>query len=94
MHEKFFIKEYGCTPPFFENKENICTNETISIQVFKSWKSTYAYVTNCSDPCKVISLRSMKFKITKGKNKTESKVKFYFQKRVKVVKSYYTQGGR
>ena len=24
--EKFLMKEYGCVPPFFENKENICTN--------------------------------------------------------------------
>ena len=87
--EKFIMKEYGCTPPFFENKECICTNETISKQVLKYWESAQ-YDTNCSDPCKVISVKSrwMKYKIRK-----ESAVKLYFHKKVKVVKSYHAYSG-
>ena len=85
--EKFVMKEYGCTPPFFKNKEKICTNETITKQVHKYWKNA-RYYTNCSGPCREISVSVIPTsnKTTKPEN---SEVKFYFRNRVKVVKSYY-----
>ena len=85
--EKFVMKEYGCTPPFFENKEKICTNETISKQVYKYWKNA-RYYTNCSGPCREISV-SVIWTADKTTKPEDSEVNFYFRNRVKVVKSYY-----
>ena len=82
--EKFVMKEYGCTPPFFENKEKICTNETISKQVYKYWKHA-KYYTNCSAPCREIYVSA----IWTDKKTTDSKVTFKFSNRVRVIKSYY-----
>ena len=56
--EMFVMKEYGCTPPFVENKEKICTNETIAKQVMQYWDSM-KYGTNCPDRCKEILIRAM-----------------------------------
>ena len=85
--EKSVMMEYGCTPPFFGNKEKICTNETISKQVYKYWKNARHY-TNCSDPCRGISASAIHTsKITLKPE--DSHVKFLFRNRVKVVKSYY-----
>ena len=89
--EKFLMKEFGCTPPHSENKENICTNETISKQVFEYWDSEkFVPRTSCPDPCKVMLFRVMPMasKIIKY-----SRVKLHFQSRVKVVKSYYAYSG-
>ena len=86
--EKFLMKEYGCVPPFFENKENICSNETISKLVSKYWDST-KYYTNCSDPCKEMSVHATWIK----NNKQDLQAILYFQRRVKVVKSYYAYSG-
>ena len=82
--ERFVLNEYGCIPPFFENKKNICSNETISKQVYEYWYAA-RYYTNCSDPCKeiMVSANWMMQRVKQG-----SELKFYFQNRVKVVKSY------
>ena len=90
--EKYLIKDFGCTPPFFENKEKICTNETISKQVWKYWNSK-KYNTKCPDPCRAIEMIKaieMENKITKN---IMSGLKLYFHHRGKVVKSYYAYSG-
>ena len=87
--EKIIMKEYGCTPPFFENKANICTNETIAKQVWEYWDSK-KYQTSCLDPCKLMMVRVTSME---NKSKTNSVVKLLFQQRVKVVKSYYSYSG-
>ena len=87
--EKFLMKTYGCVPPFFENKENICTNETITKLVWKYWESMKLY-TNCTDRCKEMSVQATRMK---NKEKQNSQAVFYFQRRVKVVKSYYAYSG-
>ena len=48
--EMFVMKEYGCTPPLFKNKDKICTNETIAKQVWKYWDSKI-YKSSCPNPC-------------------------------------------
>ena len=91
--EKFVMKEYGCTPPFFENKENICTNEKIAIQVLEYWEST-KYYTYCSDPCKGMSVSATWIKNKDASpDKQDSQAVLYFRRRVKVVKSYYAYSG-
>ena len=85
--EKFIMKEYGCTPPFFKNKEKICTSETITKQVYKYWKNA-RYYTNCSGPCTEISA-SVIWTSNKTTKPEDSEVDFHFRNRVKVVKSYY-----
>ena len=89
--EKFVMKEYGCIPPFFENKENICIDETISKQVWKYWHLT-KYYTNCPDPCKVMLIRAT---AERGADeiRKDSRVKLSFRSRVKVVESYYNYSG-
>ena len=87
--EKFVLKKYGCTPPFFENKGKICNNETISKQVWTYWNSK-KYHTNCPDPCKVMLIRSSWIEY---KFHEDSIVRLHFRHRVKVVKSYYTYSG-
>ena len=87
--QKFLMKEYGCIPPFFQNKENICTNETITKLVWKDWESMKLY-TNCTDRCKEMSVQATWMK---NKEKQNSEAVFYFQRRVKVVKSYYAYSG-
>ena len=84
--EKFVMKEYGCTPPFFENKEKICTNETITKQVYTYWENT-RYYTNCSDSCRVISVSANS--MMRKNIQVDSQVRFNFRNSVKVVKSYY-----
>ena len=82
--EKFIMKEYGCTPPFFKDKEKICTNETIAKKVYEYW--SYAkYYTNCSAPCREIYVSA----IWTYKKTADSKVTFKFSNRVRVIKSYY-----
>ena len=87
--QMYLMKEYGCTPPLFENKDKICTNETIAQQVWKYWEST-KYKTNCTDPCKVMLVRAMWMT---DKIKKDSSTRLYFRGRVKVVKSYYAYSG-
>ena len=87
--EMFVMKEYGCTPPIFENKDKICTNETIAKQVWKYWDST-KYKTSCPGPCKVMLVSAMWMK---DKIETDSSVRLYFRSRVKVMKSYYAYSG-
>ena len=89
--EKSLMEEYGCTPPFFENKEHICTNETISKQVFEYW-NTEKYYTNCSNPCMEMLVQANSIEV-KNITKHYSMVRLYFQPRVKVVKSYYAYSG-
>ena len=84
--EKFVMKEYSCTPPFFKNKEKICTNEKITKQVYEYWKNA-RYNTNCSNSCQAISVSANWMR--KKTNQEDSQVNFYFPNRVKVVKSYY-----
>ena len=85
--EKSLMKEYCCTPPIFKRKENICTNETISKQVFEYW-DTAKYYTNCSDPCKEMLVQANNI-LVKNITKHYSEMKLYFRPKVKVVKSYY-----
>ena len=89
--EKSLMKEYGCTPPIFKEKENICTNNTISEQVFEYW-DTAKYYTNCSDPCKEMLIQANNIR-EKNITKYFSEVKLYFRPKVKVVKSYYAYSG-
>ena len=89
--EKSLMKEYGCTTPIFKNKENICTNETISKQVFEYWDST-KYYTNCTDPCMEMLVQANRI-LVKNITKHYSEVKLYFRPRIKVVKSYYAYSG-
>ena len=77
--EKFVMKEYGCTPPFFKNKEKICTNETITKQVYKYWNNA-RYYTNCSDPCRRISVSAV-LTSKKTLKPEDSRVKFFFGNR-------------
>ena len=88
--EKFLMKRYGCVPPFFENKENICTNETISKQVRKYWEYYARYYTKCTDRCKGMSVQATWMR---NKEKSNSQAVLYFQRKVKVVKSYYAYSG-
>ena len=90
--KNLLMKEYGCTPPFFDNKENICTNETITKQVSKYWKSK-KYSTNCSDPCKEMLVSATWIKNKDQKLKYHLQAILYFQHRVKVVKSNYAYSG-
>ena len=83
------MKEYGCTPPLFENKDKICTNETMAKQVWKYWDST-KYKTSCPDPCKVMLVRAMWMT---DKIKEDSSMRLYFRGRVKVMQSYYAYSG-
>ena len=85
--EKLVMEDYGCTPPFFENKEKICTNETITKQVYKYWYNARHY-TNCSDPCRGISASAIQT-LKKTLKPEDSHVELRFRNRVKVVKSYY-----
>ena len=84
--EKSVMMEYGCTPPFFGNKEKICTNEKITKQVYEYWKNA-RYNTNCYNSCQAISVSANWMR--KKTNQKDSQVNFYFPNRVKVVKSYY-----
>ena len=90
--EKLVMKEFGCTPPFFENKENICTNETISKQVLEVWSSK-KYFTNCSDPCKEMLVSTTWLKNKDQKVNYHLQAGIYFQHRVKVMKSFYAYSG-
>ena len=83
------MKEYGCTPPLFENKDQICTNETTAKQVWKYWESA-KYKTRCLDPCKVMLVRAMWMT---DKIKKDSSMRLYFRGGVKVMKSYYAYTG-
>ena len=88
--EKTILEEYGCTPPIFANKEHICTNETISKQVFEYWYKVKKYYTNCYNPCMDMLFQVNSIEVVKKHN---SRVKLYFQPRVKVVRSYYAYSG-
>lgn len=93
--EKIVNETFGCTTPFWINKDNICVNKTVGKKVYDTYKD-WLYnkevlgKSHCSNPCKVIIPKATK---TEEKIKDYSALKFVFPDRVTVVKSYYIYSG-